>query len=314
MTIGNGALPSQTVLLVATVALIGCMSGFKAKIEAAAQHDSSSALPQSVGPTPTPMLPNPIPVSPAPMPAPSPTPNPIPATTPPGLPAGWNLDPSMSDDFTNDGGVFDHSKWITVPHPNNGDGVNCVLNYNPTTSNIVDSEGMHIKTTHTGGINWDQGDMVVGAFRTPANYYMEFRWRPDFSGGTNNPDFWTWGNCGPKHFCEIDWPEYGWIQWYFWNGLIENSNFENNDTNNVRHENIHYFWPPDDGQFHTHGKLRLNGVQYFYLDGIQVYSMPDPFPEFDIASDFPQMWSGVQGGCPSVPADTVWQYIRTYHP
>jgi hypothetical protein len=272
---------------------------------------------QESGPTPTPMPtspPDPIPVSPAPMPAPSPTPNPIPATTPPGLPAGWNLDPSMSDDFTNDGGVFDHSKWITVPHQNNGDGVNCVLNYNPTTSNIVDSEGMHIKTTHTGGINWDQGDMVLGAFRTPANYYMEFRWRPDFSGGTNNPDFWTWGNCGPNHFCEIDWPEYGWIQWYFWNGLMQNSNFENNDTNNVRHENIHYFWPPDDGQFHTHGKLRLNGVQYFYLDGIRVYSMPDPFLEFDIASDFPQMWSGVQGGCPSVPADTVWQYIRTYHP
>jgi hypothetical protein len=95
---------------------------------------------------------------------------------------------------------------------------------------------------------------------------------------------------------------------------MEHSNSKNNDTNNVRHENIYYFWPPDDGQFHTHGKLRLNGVQYFYLDGNMVYSMPDPFPEFDIASDFPQMWSGVQGGCPAANADTVWQYIRTYHP
>jgi hypothetical protein len=75
----------------------------------------------------------------------------------------------MSDDFTQDGGVFDHSKWATVPHPNHGDGVNCVLNYNPTTSNTVDSQGMHIKTTHTGGITWDQGDMVVGMFRTPGS-------------------------------------------------------------------------------------------------------------------------------------------------
>jgi hypothetical protein len=171
--------------------------------------------------------------------------------------------------------------WITIVSVPGGSTppVNCVLNYNTTTSNTVDSQGMHIKTTHTGGINWDQGDMVLGRFKVQGNYYMEFRWRPDFGHGTNNPDFWTWGNCGPNHFCEIDWPEYGWIQWYFWNGLMQNSNFENNDANNVRHEGIFYFWPNDDGQFHTHGKLHLNGVQYFYLDGHLVYSMPDPFPE-----------------------------------
>jgi hypothetical protein len=216
----------------------------------------------------------------------------------------------MSDDFFNDGGVLDRTKWVTIPHPNHGDRVNCVFNYTDA-ANPVDSEGLHIKTTHTSGVNWDIGNMVLGRFRTPPNYYMEFRWRPDVSGAAN-PDFWTWGDCGQNHSCEIDWPEFGWIQWYFRNGTLKHFF---SATIADKHENIHWF-RPEDGQFHTQGKLHLDGVQYFYLDGVEVYRMNDPYPEFTNASDFPQFWGGIQGGCPhpAVNADTVWQYIRTYHP
>jgi hypothetical protein len=77
----------------------------------------------------------------------------------------------MSDDFFNDGGVLDRTKWVTIPHPNHGDRVNCVFNYTDA-ANPVDSEGLHIKTTHTSGVNWDIGNMVLGRFRTPPNYYI----------------------------------------------------------------------------------------------------------------------------------------------
>ena len=247
--------------------------------------------------------------APAPAPDPAPAPAPAPASAPPGLPAGWTLDPSMSDDFNMDGGVLDRSKWATFPHPNRGDRRNCVFNYTDA-ANPVDSEGLHIKTTHTSGVNWDIGNMVAGKFRTPPNYYMEFKWRPDVSGQAN-PDFWTWGDCGQNHFCEIDWPEFGWIQWVFWKGTLKRF-----AAASVADQHVNIFWfRPEDGNWHTHGKLHLNGVQYFYLDGILVYHMNDPYPEYTNASDFPQFWGGIQGGCPvgGVNADSVWQYIRVYH-
>jgi len=231
----------------------------------------------------------------------------VPAGSSSNVPAGYNLDPALSDEFN--GTSLDTTKFKTTTlgaHSTDS----CMIYDN---SNVYESGGyLHIKTSYDG-THFHQGPQIIHVATLPDNYYTEIRLNPATGGGLN-VGVYSFGYSSAygsysQTVAEVDDIEYGSTNWYFW-GLPQWS---------VINWNTGLASTPGgyNGNWHTVGRLRQNGIDYFYYDGVLKYTLTAPYPQFVNSPDQFEVYSGVETGCPNtsgLPTETLIDYIRVYHP